>query len=229
MCRYILQAAIKIAEFVHKKGVSVLVHCSDGWDRTPQLTSLSVILMDPYYRTIKGLEVLIEKEWISFGHQFAARTGHDGGTKYQERSPVFIQFLDCVFQIMQQFPRAFEYNDALLITIIDECYSCRFGTFLFDSEREKKESGVREKTNSLWSYVNSDLMKYKNLLYQPLNSVIYPSVSFKRLKIWENYHFRNLPDFVLGLNFEDCTRALLLQYQKTIKQLEELLVIKGRV
>lgn len=55
---------------VENHKTSVLVHCSDGWDRTAQLTALSMLMLDPYYRTIKGFEVLIEKEWVSFGHKF---------------------------------------------------------------------------------------------------------------------------------------------------------------
>lgn len=35
----------------------MLVHCSDGWDRTAQVCSLGALLMDPYYRTIKGFMV----------------------------------------------------------------------------------------------------------------------------------------------------------------------------
>lgn len=31
----------------------VLVHCSDGWDRTPQIVALAKLLLDPYYRTIE--------------------------------------------------------------------------------------------------------------------------------------------------------------------------------
>ena len=36
-----------------------------------QITALSMMMLDPYFRTIKGFEVLIEKEWLSFGHKFA--------------------------------------------------------------------------------------------------------------------------------------------------------------
>ncbi|KAF9278279.1 hypothetical protein BGZ68_008670 [Mortierella alpina] len=53
---------------------SVLVHCTDGWDRTTQLVCLAQIILDPFYRTIRGLRVLIEKEWLFCGHPFQSRT-----------------------------------------------------------------------------------------------------------------------------------------------------------
>jgi len=71
--RQILLAASKIAHYCSREGLSVLVHCSDGWDRTAQLTSLSMLFLDDYYRTLQGFIVLIEKEWVSFGHRFADR------------------------------------------------------------------------------------------------------------------------------------------------------------
>ncbi|GCB67022.1 hypothetical protein scyTo_0007983 [Scyliorhinus torazame] len=69
----VLDAAVFLAKTVGCEGASVLVHCSDGWDRTAQVCSLGSLLLDPYYRTIKGFMVLIEKDWISFGHKFADR------------------------------------------------------------------------------------------------------------------------------------------------------------
>ena len=73
----------------------MIVHCSDGWDRTTQLTALSMLLLDSYYRTMEGFEVLIEKEWLSCGHKFNDRIGH-GDDKHNDadRSPVFLQFVN---------------------------------------------------------------------------------------------------------------------------------------
>lgn len=121
---------------------SVVIHCSDGWDRTAQLSALAMLLLDPYYRTVRGFEVLIEKEWLSFGHKFQQRIGHgDNHHSDADRSPVFLQFIDCVWQVSKQFPHALEFNEHFLITILDHLYSCRFGTFLCNTERERAQEG----------------------------------------------------------------------------------------
>jgi len=57
-----------VVDSILNQKVNVLVHCSDGWDRTAQMSSLAQQLIDPYFRTIEGFLVLIDKEWISFGH-----------------------------------------------------------------------------------------------------------------------------------------------------------------
>lgn len=55
-----IKALLDTAWFITQeidKGISVLVHCSDGWDRTAQVCSLASIMLDPYYRTIQGYQV----------------------------------------------------------------------------------------------------------------------------------------------------------------------------
>nr|XP_042707049.1 myotubularin-related protein 1 isoform X8 [Chrysemys picta bellii] len=81
--RMLLAGAVRIADKIESGKTSVVVHCSDGWDRTAQLTSLAMLMLDSYYRTIKGFEALIEKEWISFGHRFAMFTR---GTEFEANS-----------------------------------------------------------------------------------------------------------------------------------------------
>lgn len=71
----ILDGTVLIVKTIHLSNSHVLIHCSDGWDRTSQLSSLSQLCLDPFYRTAKGLVVLIEKDWSSYGHKFAERSG----------------------------------------------------------------------------------------------------------------------------------------------------------
>ena len=54
-------AALAVAYRIEELRLSVLVHCSDGWDRTAQITSLAQLLLDPYYRSIAGFQVLVDK------------------------------------------------------------------------------------------------------------------------------------------------------------------------
>ena len=54
---FFFQGASTIARYVGERDVSLLVHCSDGWDRTTQLTSLAQLMLDPYYRTFDGFKV----------------------------------------------------------------------------------------------------------------------------------------------------------------------------
>lgn len=55
-----IKAILDTAKFIAQalnNGTNVLVHCSDGWDRTAQVCSLATLLLDPYYRTIQGFQV----------------------------------------------------------------------------------------------------------------------------------------------------------------------------
>lgn len=64
----------------------------------------------------QGFQVLVETEWLDFGHKFADRCGHgENSEDLNERCPVFLQWLDCVHQLQRQFPCSFEFNEAFLV------------------------------------------------------------------------------------------------------------------
>ena len=195
MARTILLSVRKGVALLHGTGTSLVIHCSDGWDRTSQCCALTELCLDPYYRTVRGFEVLIEKDWVSFGHKFQQRYAPGDLKPSDQRSPIFPQFVFCLYQLLVQFPVAFEFNEHLLITVLDELYTCRFGTFLFNSDKERRKAALRDKTTSLWSYVNSNLSLFVNSGYTPKASpaVLYPDPSHRKLRIWDNYFFNWTP------------------------------------
>eukprot|EP00494_Astrolonche_serrata_P029174 UN29441 len=88
----ILKGTVSIVTRMVEDKQSIVVHCSDGWDRTSQVCALAQICMDSYYRTFEGFIVLIEKDWLSFGHQFHRRAAHMKSlVSTKENSPIFEQ------------------------------------------------------------------------------------------------------------------------------------------
>ncbi|KAI9703621.1 MAG: hypothetical protein M1836_007391 [Candelina mexicana] len=233
----LLDGAGLIARQVGVQHSHVLIHCSDGWDRTSQLSALSQLCLDPFYRTLEGFIVMVEKDWLSFGHMFRHRSGflnsekwfvveneriggptsgstfgkstgggnafenallsakgffnkdntsRDSGidsdgemmpydtsavdvnssaipakgaasgdkeiTKVKETSPVFHQFLDATYQLLHQYPTRFEFNERFLRRLLYHLYSCQYGTFLYNSEKDRVDADVEHRTSSVWAY-----------------------------------------------------------------------------
>ena len=189
-----IKRATEISKLV-SDGNNVLIHCSDGWDRTPQLVTISQVLLDPYYRTFMGFAVLIEKDFLSFGHQFAKRSGitpkkNEGEN---ERSPIFLQFLDCIYQLLIQFPTEFEFNPDYLLFIAKYYNVNVFGTFMFNNEEERVKNNAKETTPSIWTYLLNNKGKYTNPLYSANNSkrIITPNYAYYSYKLWTSYFMRN--------------------------------------
>ena len=186
----ILSGGITVSNYL-MKGINVLVHCSDGWDRTSQVCCLAQIILEPYYRTIEGFAVLIEKDWMSFGHQFSLRNGCDfRKEKKNERAPIFIQFIHCVHQMLLQYPTAFEFNSNFLLFLCREVYSNKYGTFLFNSEKDLFHYKAQEKTISIWSDVLLEKNKYINDIYKKLDEPISVQGELQYLNIWNDYFFQ---------------------------------------
>ncbi|KAI1376803.1 phosphatases II [Hypoxylon crocopeplum] len=241
----ILDGSALIARQVGIRHSHVLIHCSDGWDRTSQLSALSQLMLDPYYRTIEGFIVLIEKDWLSFGHMFQQRSGplnhekwftverdalagsaiqpgesdgrageafenalasakrffnknrsnesnaeSDGdgvssppedpsqtkkpapgtpeaseATRPNEISPVFHQFLDATYQLLRQHPNRFEYSERFLRRLLYHLYAGQYGSFLWNSEKARKDANATERTRSVWDYFLSRKQEFINRDY----------------------------------------------------------------
>lgn len=91
---------------------------------------------------MKGYAVLIEKEWVYYGYDFARKTGL-GRENEEEVAPAFQLFLECTWQILIQFPTFFEFTESMLIYLMDSLYSCKYGNFLSNCEREREAIKVR--------------------------------------------------------------------------------------
>ncbi|KAB5567568.1 hypothetical protein PHYPO_G00234220 [Pangasianodon hypophthalmus] len=182
----LLKAALLVVNAVDRDHRPVLVHCSDGWDRTPQIVALSKLLLDPYYRTIEGFQVLVEIEWLDFGHKFADRCGHgENAEDLNERCPVFLQWLDCVHQLQRQFPCSFEFNEAFLVKLVQHTYSCLFGTFLCNSGKEREDQHIQERTCSVWSLLRPANRSFSNMLYSAHSeTVLHPVCHVRNLMLW---------------------------------------------
>ena len=182
---------------------SILIHCPEGSDYTLLLSSLSQILVDPYYRTIEGLAILIEKDWLSFGYQFGFRGGLFLKTVIESmKAPFFLLWLDCIHQLLCQFPNAFEFNNELLLFLADMSMSNLYGTFLFNDDRERSLYDTKIKTASIWSDVLIDKGKFTNLFYEKENisEIIIPNYASFKLVFWDEFFMKN-SNFVINNSF----------------------------
>ncbi|KAE9354043.1 hypothetical protein PR003_g3570 [Phytophthora rubi] len=195
--RLVLDGALKIARVLELEGASALVHCSDGWDRTAQLCALAQLMIDPYFRTIRGFATLVEKDWLAFGHKFSERTSGDRNRDPQRNkaSPIMFQFIDAVWQMQRQYPRSFEFNERFLLHLANAMTSGLYGTFLYDSRLQRDVNEVKYNSVSVWTPVLMKPLLYTNSDYEMYDGPIWPWVSCKMIRLWDNYFFQWHPKF----------------------------------
>ncbi|TMS36543.1 hypothetical protein L596_003684 [Steinernema carpocapsae] len=228
--------AATVAQFVHCEGstsvteVPVVIHGGEGLDSTLLASSLAQLLLDPDARTVRGFQALIEREWIAAGHPFSLRCAHSayasGTLTGPQEGPVFLCFLDCVWQIYQQYPCSFEFTEEFLIFLFEHSYASEFGSFLGNNEKEKKEYGVKRGTVSLWSYVNNPevLRSYVNAMYEPNESVLWPSVSPQSIVLWERLYLR----WQRNWSETDAAKSTMMQWKIREKELQTKVLLLRR-
>nr|XP_056708637.1 myotubularin-related protein 9 [Euleptes europaea] len=216
----ILTTACLAAQCIDREGASVLVHGTEGTDSTLQVTSLAQIILDPRCRTIRGFEALVEREWLQAGHPFQLRCAQSAysNSKQKWEAPIFLLFLDCVWQILRQFPCSFEFNYHFLIMLFEHSYASQFGTFLGSNENERCKLKLPQKTMSLWSWVNrpEELNRFKNPLFEANSLVIWPSVAPQSLQLWEGVFLRwNRSSRFLDESYEEMIN--IIKYNKELQ------------
>ncbi|NWI62780.1 MTMRC protein, partial [Todus mexicanus] len=101
------------------------------------LASLVQLLGDPHARTLPGFQSLVQREWVAAGHPFPRRLGLLRRDSAREEAPVFLLFLDCVWQLARQFPAAFGFTEAFLLALHDSSFAPYSSTFLFSCQRQR--------------------------------------------------------------------------------------------
>lgn len=235
------------------------------------VSSLAQISLDPYYRTVIGLQALIQKDWVVKGHPFRTRLGHifprapkkhaadtnkknpTVDTKEEEdenESPLFILFLDCLHQLMRQYPTKFEYTEQFLILLIDCAYSALFETFIFDNDSENSTVASSNRLISAWDFIATNIPEVKfNMVFvngafkfsddvSYLNDkiscssvtsfdynagidVIYPDHLIMNLHFWSSYFYRWIDTTDLSKGF-GAESMLKLQQQHILEEVQYL-------
>lgn len=155
-----LETAQKSAVSMLHHNSSVILQDAEGRDMSTVISSLVQILLDPWYRTLRGFHMLLQKEWVSLGHPFTKRLGHTRNDP-EDQCPVWLLFLDCVFQISIQHPLALEFTSEYLVALWGAAHCSLHSTFMFNSvnaklsaiyvlQRENPQEAVS--LSSVWSW-----------------------------------------------------------------------------
>mmetsp|Transcript_44142 Transcript_44142/g.62012 ORF Transcript_44142/g.62012 Transcript_44142/m.62012 type:complete len:242 (+) Transcript_44142:917-1642(+) len=193
----LLELSNQFAKLVLEQNKSLLIASPEGDDVCAQISSLIQLMIDPYYRTIRGFGVLVEKEWMYFGHKFSDFTKQKGGffssifgeSDLKMFDSSWILFLDSVFQLLSAFPQFFEFNESLLTFIVNQTFSCRFGNFLFSCEKERQNA--IERTASIWGHILENKGEFENLTYKPNEP--FPLEKTVGVKLWDSVYLRSTP------------------------------------
>ncbi|OQV18435.1 Myotubularin-related protein 10-B [Hypsibius exemplaris] len=201
-----------------EQGVSVILKEPGDRDLNCVMSALIQLCLDPSSRTLIGFQRLIEKEFVALGHRFQERLGLVR-TDPEKEAPVFLFFLDCVFQLTVQYPASFEFTDVYLILLYDSSLMGAFRTFSMNCQRDFLSSRKGATSTAYPSAWQLDLTAKQNLtnrLYHsfdllnrlsttvpiiaaasPVTENLTPNSVIPFLTVWKHCYFRFIPPLAL--------------------------------
>jgi hypothetical protein len=88
-------------------------------------------------------------------------------------------------------PHAFEFNEELLLFILEHVQSGWFGDFMFNCERERRDFKATHGCISMWAVVLHNMDRFRNdYNYVPQVGAIMPVARLGRLVLWEKWFNR---------------------------------------
>nr|XP_023686263.1 myotubularin-related protein 11-like isoform X1 [Paramormyrops kingsleyae] len=116
---------------------TLILQEAEDRDMNCVVSSLVQVMCDPYCRTLAGFQGLVQKEWVVAGHRFLSRANYHRDRE-KEEAPVFLLFLDCVWQLWAQFPSRFQLTPEYLLAVHDSAHLPLFSSFLSNCELERR-------------------------------------------------------------------------------------------
>lgn len=97
-----------------------------------------------------------------------------------------------MYQLLNQFPAAFQYNKHLLKFLAVEVYTCKFSNFIFNHDWERRKFEEEQKvslkeTVSIWTYINDNCQRFLNPAFHKKDGVLNVKYHITYLKFWEEY------------------------------------------
>ncbi|XP_064608736.1 myotubularin-related protein 10-B-like isoform X2 [Liolophura sinensis] len=192
-----LLLAVSATKEMEENERTVILKEAGGRDFSCVVSSLVQLMLDPNSRTLEGFQLLIQKEWVAMAHPFQQRCGLIRSADSLE-SPVFLLFLDCVWQMLQQFPSSFAFTETYLTTVWDSIYMGLFETFLFNSPHQQKSLlvGMTKTTvppiylPSVWKWDFQFGKEYRSFFNNPLylnKADVYSQLKQYQASVWKRW------------------------------------------
>ncbi|VDM45427.1 unnamed protein product [Toxocara canis] len=209
-CALVFKCLYEARRVVHKivdNQRSVIITDEEGFNGSTVVSCLAQICADGYYRTIAGLNMLIEKEWIALGYPFGRNMFNcTFSSQVQQSRPstaTFLLFLDSLSQLLRLFPVCFEYSQYMLIALWDLSITGLAPGLTCNSVRDRLALKKTASTFPLSQYYSSkycimfaNVVHSTNLLFgidDDSSRVIRPSSSPLDVEFWADCYLRWIP------------------------------------